>query len=89
MRWRDCAIGLLCIRLLNLQTTRLEVGGMWCPSCGYIVRRALEMTKGVVDAKVSMEAGTAVVTYDPSVCTVKQLVASLAEYGYEARVMVQ
>lgn len=62
---------------------------MWCPSCGFIVRRALEKTPGVVDAEVSMRAGTAVVTYDPSACTVEQLVASLAEYGYQARVSVQ
>ncbi len=74
---------------LNLQTTRLVVGGMWCSSCGYIVRKALEDTRGVVDAEVSMSAGTAVVTYDPSACTVEQLLASLAEYGYQARVTVQ
>ncbi len=74
---------------LNVQTTRLEVDGMWCPSCGYIVRKALEKTPGVVDAEVSTRAGTAVVTYDPSACTVEQLLASLAEYGYQARVTVQ
>ncbi len=74
---------------LNLQTTRLVVGGMWCSSCGYIVRKALEGTPGVVDAEVSMSASTAVVTYDPSACTVEQLLASLAEYGYQARVTVQ
>ena len=74
---------------LNLQTTRLEVDGMWCPSCSYFVRKALEGTQGVVDAEVSARDGTAIVTYDPRTCNVKQLIASVTKIGYQARISVQ
>ncbi len=74
---------------LNLQTTRLEVDGMWCPSCSYFVRKALEGTQGVVDAEVSARDGTAIVTYDPSTCNVEQLIASVTKLGYQARISVQ
>ena len=71
----------------TLVTTTLKVGGMTCPSCSYIVRRALESIPGVTSAKVSMRAGTAVVTYDPSRCDTSQLVASTARYGYPSAVI--
>ncbi len=71
------------------RTVELKVGNLWCASCTYIVRQALIGTPGVLDAKVSSETETAVVTYDPSKTDPETLVAATAKYGYPSQVLVQ
>ena len=73
----------------NLQTAKLKVDGMWCPSCSYIVGRALMLAPGVVDAKVSVFAKIATVTYDKTKTTAADLVAATTNYGYPSEVMVR
>jgi copper chaperone CopZ len=41
------------------------------------VQSALQNVKGVKDAKVSMENKEAVVTYDPTVCKVQDLIKAV------------
>lgn len=54
------------------------------------VRSALETLKGVKQAKVSLETGEAIVTYDPSLVTEEDLVKAVKNahgmHPYEARV---
>ena len=45
----------------------LKIEGMMCPHCEATVKKALEALDGVTDAKVSHEAGTAVVTLSQNV----------------------
>ena len=71
----------------NIRTVTLRVDGLWCPSCSYIVRRALMKTPGVVDAKVSMGAKTAIVTYDPSKTAVAALIAATTNYGFPSALL--
>ena len=71
------------------RTVELKVGNLWCASCNYIVRQALIKTPGVLDAKVSGETETAVVTYDPSKADVATLIAATAKYGFPSQVLVQ
>ncbi len=73
----------------NLLTATLEVNGMWCGSCSYMVTKVLVRTPGVVDAKVSMRTKTAVVTYDQTKTDTDALVAATTNYGYPSRVIVQ
>ncbi len=70
----------------EIRTAILKVDGMWCPSCPYIVRQVLLGTPGVVDAKVSLQTKSAVVTYDPSRTKVEDLIAATTNYGYPSRV---
>ena len=51
----------------------------------YIVGQALKQTPGVFNAKVSMRAQSAVVTYDPSKTNVDVLIAATTEYGYPSQ----
>ncbi len=44
---------------------------------------------GVLDAKVSMLAKTAIVTYDQTKTTPDALVAATTDYGYPSQVVVQ
>jgi mercuric ion binding protein len=73
----------------NVETTRLTVDGMWCPSCSYIVRRVLMGVPGVLDARVSLRTRTAIVTYDQTKTTPDALVAATTDYGYPSQVVVQ
>ena len=63
----------------------LEVEGMWCPSCQYIVEQVLERVPGVIDARVSAAEGKALVIYDDEKTSVDRLVAATGNYGYTAR----
>ncbi len=74
---------------VNVETTKLRVDGMWCASCSYIVRGVLMKVPGVLDAKVSMRAKTAIVTYDQTKTTPDALVAATTDYGYPSQVVVQ
>ena len=71
----------------NIRTVTLRVDGLWCPSCSYIVRKVLMATPGVVDAKVSMGAKSAIVTYDRSKTTVAALIAATTNYGYPSTLL--
>ncbi len=71
------------------QSVTLRVDGMSCPSCPYIVRRALENTPGVIKASVSIRDRSAVVTYDGGKTEVAALIAATTEIGYRSRVARQ
>ncbi len=71
----------------NIRTVTLRVDGLWCPSCSYIVRKALMKTPGVVDAEVSMGAKSAIVTYDRSKTAVAALIAATANYGFPSALL--
>lgn len=71
----------------NIRSVTLRVDGLWCPSCSYIVQKALLRTPGVVDAEVSMGAKTAVVSYDPSKTAVAALIAVTTKYGFPSRIV--
>ena len=52
---------------IALTTDRLEVDGLVCPSCGWVVGEVLTAHKGVIGARVDYFTGTAEVTYDMAV----------------------
>lgn len=60
----------------------LTVSGMTCAHCERAVLEALKGVKGVDHASVNRDAGTASVSGNVDV---GQLVAAVAEEGYEAR----
>ena len=67
------------------RSVTLRVDGMFCPSCPYIVRRALENTPGVMKVSVSFRDKSAVVTYDGGKTGVAALIAATTELGYRSR----
>lgn len=72
--------------LATERSVTLRVDGMFCPSCPYIVRRALENTPGVIKASVSFRDRSAAVTYDGGKTDVAALIAATTEMGYRSRV---
>lgn len=67
------------------QTAILAVENMTCESCPYIVKKTLASVPGVTRVDVSYEKKTAVVTFDDTKTTLKDLVAASTNAGYPAR----
>ena len=66
------------------ETVTLDVQGMTCGGCAIGVRTVLKRLPGVSKAVVQYETHRAVVTYDPSKVTVRQMVAAIATLKYTA-----
>ena len=64
---------------------RLQVDNMYCASCPYIVRQALERTPGVTKASVMFREKLAVVRYDPGKTDVAALVSATTRIGFPSR----
>jgi len=60
----------------------LEIPKMFCSTCPFIIRNALELIDGVISVKASQETKTAVVTYDKNKVSVKQLIEATTNVGY-------
>jgi len=67
-----------------MKTQILTVSGMSCSACVGHVTRALQALDGVEAASVSLETGTATVTFDPDRVDPAQLVDAVDEEGYTA-----
>lgn len=63
--------------------TTLKIQGMTCNHCVMRVTKALKSVAGVQDAKVDLQKGEAVVTYDDSKVTLEKLSFAVVEAGYK------
>lgn len=64
-----------------MQTATLTITGMHCGHCVMAVDQALRALPGVEDATVKV--GSALVRYDADRATTAQLLAAVADAGYE------
>ena len=60
----------------------LSVSNMFCEACPYIVKKTLESVPGVAKATVSLKDKTAVVVFDDSKASVKDLTAATVKAGF-------
>ncbi len=67
------------------KTVTLDVKGMYCPACPYIVQKSLMAVPGVMSATVSFENKTAVVTFDDAKTAVPALAKATTDVGYPSR----
>lgn len=65
-------------------TMAFRVDGMHCASCGMLVDETLEDLPGVRRAETSVKAGRTVVALDPAVVGADEVIAAIAEAGYQA-----
>jgi copper chaperone CopZ len=69
-----------------MATATLRVTGMTCKHCVMTVKQALEAVEGVEQAKVDLDAGSAVVEYDDGRTEPTVLAGVVSEEGYPATV---
>ncbi|MDR1069267.1 MAG: sulfite exporter TauE/SafE family protein, partial [Gracilibacteraceae bacterium] len=66
----------------GVKTKRLRIDGMTCASCQNKIERKLLGTAGVERAEVSYSEGTAAVTYDTDIISLKNIVAVIEKLDY-------
>ena len=67
-----------------METVELKVEGMDCQGCVQSVTRMLAGVAGVDKVDVSLEQGSAKVTYDPSKSSVSDMKRAVERAGYKA-----
>ena len=67
------------------KTVTLDVKGMYCPACPYIVQKSLMAVPGVMNAKVSLKNKTAVVTFDDAKTAIPALTKATTDAGYPSQ----
>jgi len=68
----------------NAETITINLGGMWCSSCAWLVSEGLKRTSGVVSAEASFIQGQANLTYDSAITNPKLLKKRIRSLGYKA-----
>ncbi len=66
-----------------MATTTLKIQGMTCNHCVMRVAKALKAVPGVSDAKVDLQKGEAIVSYDDSMVKPEKLSFAVVEAGYK------
>ncbi len=70
----------------NIKKVELSVSGMTCQKgCADGIDKKLNMTYGIVRSKTNFEKGKSVVSYDPSLITVAEIIKVIKDKGYEAK----
>lgn len=67
----------------GIKTKKLRIGGMTCISCQEKIQKKLRNTAGITKAEVSYSAGTAVITYDTDILSLKDISAIIQRLDYE------
>ena len=68
--------------MMGIKTRRLRIDGMTCASCQNRIEKALNSTIGVKSAKVSYSTGTAEITYDANLLSLRDIIAVIEKSGY-------
>ena len=62
----------------------LQVSGMWCPACAWLIEHALRMERGVVSAEVTFVSDLIKVKYCPQYLPSERITTRIAALGYRA-----
>lgn len=68
----------------HAENVTLDLSGMWCSSCAWLVSEGLKRTKGVVNAETSFIQGQTNITFDPAITNYKLLKRRVQSLGYKA-----
>ena len=66
------------------QEMLLQVSGMWCSSCAWLIEHALHQERGVVSAEAFFASDLVKINYCPQYAPPERLTRRLAELGYRA-----
>ena len=62
----------------------LQINGMWCSACGWLIEHALRKLPGIVSAEVLFASDLAKVKYCPLYLPPESIVARISRLGYRA-----
>lgn len=67
----------------DFKKKRLRIDGMTCTNCQNKIERKLRNTAGIKQAKVSYNSGTADITYDTDIISLKDISEIIEKLGYK------
>ncbi|WP_342756242.1 sulfite exporter TauE/SafE family protein [Kineothrix sedimenti] len=67
----------------GIKSKTLRIGGMTCVNCQNKIEKKLRNTAGIQSATVSYNAGTADVTYDTDIISLKDIISVIERLDYE------
>lgn len=70
----------------NTREVVLDVPGMTCAACPVTIQKSLARVDGVIEASASFEEKNAVVRYDPTKVSTKDLMEATRKVGFESTV---
>lgn len=66
----------------HLLQTRLNVEGMWCPACAWVIENALLKHRGVFKASCNFSTDRVILSYDPVKTSPQQISKVVKQLGY-------
>ena len=66
------------------QELLLQIGGMWCASCAWLIEHALGKVRGVASASASFASDLVKVKYYPQYLPPEQIIRRISQLGYTA-----
>lgn len=75
--------------LAGEKTVTLDVEGMTCASCPYMVKKSLTKIDGIKNVDVSLETKLAVVTYDDAKTNIDTMTKATLEAGFPSKLKVE
>lgn len=66
----------------NVKTKRLRISGMTCVNCQNKIQKKLRNTAGIKKADVSYNSGTAVITYDTDIISLRDIISVIKRLDY-------
>jgi sulfite exporter TauE/SafE/copper chaperone CopZ/plastocyanin domain-containing protein len=70
-------------RGVYMKTATIRIGGMTCINCQNRIETKLKSTVGVEEAAVNFNTGTAAITYNSSVVTMKEITETIEKLDYK------
>jgi len=64
------------------QEMLLQIGGMWCTSCAWLIEHALGNIRGVASAEASFASDLVKVRYNPQYLPPERIIQRIAQLGY-------
>jgi heavy metal translocating P-type ATPase len=61
----------------------LDVQGMWCPACAWLIENSLERTPGIIQANCQFDLDRVRCRYDPIRIAPRQIAAAVVQLGYQ------
>lgn len=71
------------------KTITLKITGMTCAGCASHIHKALSATNGVINDEVKFPGNLAVIKYDPSKISEKEIISVIEKTGYKAEIIIE
>jgi heavy metal translocating P-type ATPase len=62
----------------------LQIGGMWCSSCAWLIERVVRQLPGVIKAEASFASDSVTVSYQPQFLPSERIIERIQSLGYQA-----